>query len=280
MATTFVKGCRLSVPMLLILPVVALAGHNREDREAEIRAKFDWVVFDGEFSAANVAAYALESYFLGGEITQDTLKKCAEKMGRDVVGEMVKNGFDPARDRVYSGLMVFENWQDLPFNNKLPLPNKFVPYVAVRRGGGGGGGSPGPGPGPGPVPTNPNYVPDSAPPNAGFSHVLFRVSGVDGMNGFFSVNTDRTRDMWFHYESRPNGPPYSGWFTGRVVSQFPGDPNAFWELTPVNHDYNSVRILINQDRVLYRSDGINFTPHPIVSGRWDRNPWRSPDAFK
>lgn len=118
----------------------ASRGHNRGKREAEIRARFDWVVFDGEFSAASVAAYALESYFLGGQITRDQLTQCAQKMGIDVARKMIENGFDPNHDVIYSGLMTFNNWQDLPFGNELALPNKFVPYVAVKRRGGGGNG--------------------------------------------------------------------------------------------------------------------------------------------
>jgi hypothetical protein len=262
----------------LLVTVNAHAGHNRGERESEIRKKFDWVVFDGEFSAANVTAYALESYFAGGQITSSTLEECAKKMGKDVAGEMIRNGFDPKRDRMYSGLMVFNNWQDTPFG-KVPLPNKWVPYVAVRRSGGGGSN---PNSMPNANPTNPDFFPDSSPPNAHFLHILFRIQGTDGTSGYITKrNYKQDPDMWFMYMTRIDGlPPYSGWFRG-IIRNDGGPSGVHFVLTPVNGDHNRIKIYQQQDLILYDMGGNQvYKKHPIYSGRWERNPMRYRELLK
>lgn len=35
--------------------------------------------------------------------------------------------------------MIYQNWQDLPGGLQIPLFNKFVPYIGVKRAGGGRG---------------------------------------------------------------------------------------------------------------------------------------------
>lgn len=259
-----------------MLPVVVYAGHNRDEQERAIRDRYDWVVFDGEFSGANVAAYALESYFAGGEITKETLQECGRKMGKDVVAEMARHGFTPDRDRIYSGLMMFNNWQDTPLG-EIPLPNKWVPYVAVRRVGGDSG------PTPNPDAANPNYMPDSVPPNAGFSHVLFHTQGTDGMKGYFSINTSRSRDMWYCHQEVGNRSTYDGWFRAYLVAQSPQDTGRHLVLEPINRDHNVVRIFIEHDLIQFRNDPNDpnaFRTHPVVSGRWERNPWRYSNLFR
>lgn len=131
--------------------------------------------------------------------------------------------------------------------------------------------------------TNPNYVPDWAPANAGFSHVLFHIYGTDGMRGYFSINTDRTRDMWYCHQEKLATPMYDGWFRAYLVAQGANDTGRHLVLEPVNRDHNVVRIFIEHDLIQFRSDPNDpyaFRTHPVISGRWERNPWRYPQLFK
>ena len=110
-------------------------GHNREAVEDSIRATFTWVIFDGEFSVASVIAEAVADWATAGEyeeVSEDSAYHAAGKFGMDLVGAIAQNGFDLQRDTIYGGIMTFQNWQDIPFG-AIPLPNKFVPYIAVKR---------------------------------------------------------------------------------------------------------------------------------------------------
>lgn len=113
--------------------------HNRAEVEADLRSKFLWIVFDGEYSAVSLAAIALADVFVaGGAISQNIAQEQGAKIGINVASRMAENGFNAATDSLYGGVMTFQNWEDTIFG-QFPLPNKFVPYVACRRSDGGGG---------------------------------------------------------------------------------------------------------------------------------------------
>lgn len=117
-------------------------GHNRPQVEASVRSHFDWVVFDGEYSVLSIIAEAVANWATDGsyeELPENNAKSAAQQFGIDLVTAMAQHGFNPQTDTIYGGTMTFQNWQDLPGGLQLPLPNKFVPYIGVKRAGGGGG---------------------------------------------------------------------------------------------------------------------------------------------
>ncbi len=128
---------RLIASALILLATIAPAanaGTNRDDVEGNLRARFDWIVFGGEYNAVEVVAVGLvDGFVTGGAITEELAKEEAKKFGVGLAEELTRHGFNPATDTLYGGVMTFQNWQDLPFHNRLPLPNKFVPYVGCKR---------------------------------------------------------------------------------------------------------------------------------------------------
>jgi|HubBroStandDraft_6_1064221.scaffolds.fasta_scaffold634108_1 hypothetical protein len=119
-------------------------GNNRSDVENSIRNQFDWVVFDGEYSLLSVIAEGVADWATGGayeELPVDNAESAAQTFGINLVSAMAQNGFNPQTDTIYGGTMTFQNWQDLPGGLQLPLPNKFVPYIGVKRPHPSGGGS-------------------------------------------------------------------------------------------------------------------------------------------
>jgi hypothetical protein len=111
-------------------------GHNRKVVEDSIRRAFTWVIFDGEFSVASGIAEVVANWVTAGqyeEVSESSAYHAAGKFGIALAGVVAQNGFDPQRDTIYGGIMTFQNWQDTPFG-AIPLPNKFVPYIAVKRG--------------------------------------------------------------------------------------------------------------------------------------------------
>jgi hypothetical protein len=111
-------------------------GNNRSDVESSIRGHFDWVVFDGEYSLLSIIAEGVADWATGGsyeELPVDNAESAAQTFGINLVSAMAQNGFNPQTDTIYGGTMTFQNWQDLPGGIQLPLPNKFVPYIGVRR---------------------------------------------------------------------------------------------------------------------------------------------------
>jgi hypothetical protein len=134
---TVVSRQRLIASALILLATIAPAanaGTNRDDVERNLRARFDWIVFGGEYNAVEVVAVGLvDGFVIGGAITEELAKEEAKKFGVGLAEELTRNGFNPATDTLYGGVMTFQNWQDLPFHNRLPLPNKFVPYVGCKR---------------------------------------------------------------------------------------------------------------------------------------------------
>lgn len=122
-----------------------IMGNNRAATENSIRSQFSWVVFDGEYSVLSVVAEGVADWATGGsyeELPENNATSAAASFGIDLAGAMAQNGFNPATDTIYGGTMTFQNWQDLLGGIQVPLPNKFVPYIGVKKGlsGGGGGG--------------------------------------------------------------------------------------------------------------------------------------------
>jgi hypothetical protein len=118
-------------------------GHNREQVENSIRSQFDWVVFDGEYSVLSIIADAVADWVTDGsyeELPENNAKSAAEQFGINLVEAMAEHGYNPQTDTFYGGTMTFQNWQDLPGGLQLPLPNKFVPYIGVKRSQPSGGG--------------------------------------------------------------------------------------------------------------------------------------------
>ena len=116
--------------------------HNRAQVEASVRSHFDWVVFDGEYSVLSIIAEAVADWATDGsyeELPENNAKSAAQQFGIDLVTAMAQNGFNPQTDTIYGGTMTFQNWENLPGGLQLPLPNKFVPYIGVKRAGGGEG---------------------------------------------------------------------------------------------------------------------------------------------
>lgn len=121
-------------------------GNNRSDVEAQIRGQFNpgWVIFDGEFSVASVIAEGIADWATDGsyeQLPESNATSAAENFGIDLVQAIAENGFNPATDTFYGATMTFQNWQDLVGGLTLPLPNKFVPFIAVKKGAGSGGGT-------------------------------------------------------------------------------------------------------------------------------------------
>lgn len=106
--------------------------HNRKQREQSIRDKYDFVVFDGEYSAAHAALAVVDVIANGGTYTLQFIKDQLGSFGKKVATRMLQAGVNPASEPIYSGTMVFENWERV-LGVKIPLPNKFVPYVAARK---------------------------------------------------------------------------------------------------------------------------------------------------
>jgi hypothetical protein len=119
-------------------------GHNRANVEQSVRSHFDWVVFDGEYSVVSIIAEGVADWatdWAYEELPEGNAKSAAQHFGINLVQAMAEHGFNPQTDTIYGGTMTFQNWQDLPGGLQIPLPNKFVPYIGVKRAhqpGGGG----------------------------------------------------------------------------------------------------------------------------------------------
>ena len=73
-------------------------GHNRADVERDLSSKFLWIVFDGEHSAASIAAIALADIFVtGGAISQNIAESEGQKVGLGVAQELVNHGMVQSR---------------------------------------------------------------------------------------------------------------------------------------------------------------------------------------
>jgi hypothetical protein len=110
--------------------------HNRQEREAKIREQYEFVVFDGEFSAFNAALIIVDLFVTGGTFSLEYIKGTLGDFGEDVVIKMVNYGLDPLTETIYGGVMEFQTWESpfLPFSDqKVYGPDKYVPYIAARK---------------------------------------------------------------------------------------------------------------------------------------------------
>jgi hypothetical protein len=106
--------------------------HNRAEREKEVREKYHFVVFGGEYSLAHVLLSALDIFVNEGQYTADFVWSQVKGFGIDLITEMLNAGLDPTQEPMYVGKFIFENWENFQ-GQKIQLPNKFVPYVAARK---------------------------------------------------------------------------------------------------------------------------------------------------
>ncbi len=102
-------------------------------RQQDVRDRFEFVVFDGEYSGVHAILAGIDAFYTGGIIMTNVVESDLKDFFGDVAQKMMAKGLDPTTEPIYVDYFIFNNWQDLPFNNKLPLPNKFVPYVAARK---------------------------------------------------------------------------------------------------------------------------------------------------
>ena len=109
--------------------------HNRQKREAEVTSKYDFIVFGGEYSAFNALLIAIDAIITGGNTSVTYLQNEMQQFGIDLAVAMANASppVDPINETLYVGKFIFQNWEE-PFPGvKVPLPNKFVPYVAARK---------------------------------------------------------------------------------------------------------------------------------------------------
>ena len=108
--------------------------HDRKEREQDIRDRFEFVVFaDTEASLFNAALGIVDAIVSGGTYTLQYIQMELGDFGIKVAKAMVNAGVNPVDEPIYSDAMTFHNWEQ-PFpETKIPLPNKFVPYVAARK---------------------------------------------------------------------------------------------------------------------------------------------------
>lgn len=85
--------------------------HNRSDRERRVEEKYEFVVFDGEFSLFNGALAIVDAIVTGGTFTVEYLKSTLGEFGEKVVREMIDAGLNPANETLYGDVMVFQNWE-------------------------------------------------------------------------------------------------------------------------------------------------------------------------
>ncbi len=108
--------------------------HNRAKREKEVRDQFEFVVFaDTEVSAFSAALAVVDIIVTGGNYSLEYIKTELGDFGLKVVEKMIQAGVNPATEPIYSDVMIFQNWEQPIPGVKIPLPNKFVPYIAARK---------------------------------------------------------------------------------------------------------------------------------------------------
>lgn len=125
----------------------ARAGHDRAEAEAAVRQQYDWVVFDGEYSALSLLASIGFDVLTENtiQLTQQTALADAQQLGMDFAQQALAHGFNPAIDVIYAGTMTFRNWYDPAADSGIdlsgvfgggavvPLPPKWVPFLGVKR---------------------------------------------------------------------------------------------------------------------------------------------------
>ena len=110
--------------------------HNRPERESEIRERYEFVVFDGEWSSVHAILAVIDGFYTGGSITWEVVSSEMTELFGDVATKMIEAGLDPTIEPIYVDKMIFETWEEPLHGWIVPLPNKFVPYVAARKKGG------------------------------------------------------------------------------------------------------------------------------------------------
>ena len=107
-------------------------GHNRPEREQEVKNKFEFVVFGGEYGVLPASLAAVDTMVFGGTTTMAWLKDELGDFGVKVATAMVEADIDPTSEPIYGDRMIFNNWHEIG-GVKIPLPNKVVPYIAARK---------------------------------------------------------------------------------------------------------------------------------------------------
>jgi len=110
--------------------------HNRAGHEQEIKNRYGFVVFDGQFSVFNAALIGMDVFVTGGTASLQYIKQTFGHFGQDVATEMIKARIDPTRETIYGNVMTFQTW-DSPFlpvsDRKVYYPDTYVPYIAARK---------------------------------------------------------------------------------------------------------------------------------------------------
>lgn len=114
---------------LSIFSGVASAGSTRDDKEQEIRDRYDWVIFGGEYGAFPALAIGLDATFFGGQMSIDFAKSEAQKFGVDLAKELAKQS---RKGPITGGVMRFTMWEK-PLGVKVNIGDKFVPYIGVLK---------------------------------------------------------------------------------------------------------------------------------------------------
>jgi hypothetical protein len=108
--------------------------HNRTKRQSEVDAKYAFVVYGHEYSITNAILAILDAIITGGVATAEYLRGEMAQFGIDLASAMARATppVNPAKETLYVGKFIFENWEEKA-GVRIPLPNKFVPYVAARK---------------------------------------------------------------------------------------------------------------------------------------------------
>ncbi len=107
--------------------------HNRAKREQAVRNKYDVVCVGGEYSVLQPILFTVDAIITGGNFTYEYLKQEALQFGINVATCLANAGVNPITEPLYFDKFVFENWEEPVPGVRVPLPNKFVPYVAARK---------------------------------------------------------------------------------------------------------------------------------------------------
>jgi hypothetical protein len=107
--------------------------NNRSKREQAVHDTYNFVVFGGEYSVAHALLAVADGIITGGNFTYQFLKDEVKQFGINLAVAMANAGINPLNEALYFDKMVFENWETPVAGMKVPLPNKFVPYVAARK---------------------------------------------------------------------------------------------------------------------------------------------------
>jgi hypothetical protein len=95
---------------------------------------YAFVVYGGEYSIFNALLVAADVMIEGGNTSAQYLQEEVRLFAIDLANAMATAHppVNPASERLYFGKFIFENWEQPTPGVRIPLPNKFVPYVAAR----------------------------------------------------------------------------------------------------------------------------------------------------